>query len=297
MKSESGGSGSNPVSRRESIQSALAGQVVAIPENRQLDVLSALFERRGAQVRRVPLLSITDNPDQDGVWRWLQRFVNEPPDLFVIYTGEGLRRLLAAAQLRDYTGAFTHALARVRKLIRGPKPARVLSGLGLEAEFTAAEATTSGIIETLQQENLIHGRIAIQTYGAEPVPDLEQFLRSFELNVDWVAPYIYGGESEESLVSDFIRQLAAKQIDLLAFTSKSQITRLREVADKHGLSESLERGLGHTLLAAVGPVVAGQLQELGHTAAIMPSKKYFMKPMVRAAEQYFQKNGNGMISG
>lgn len=275
------------------IQSTLAEQVVAIPENRQLDVLSALFERRGAQVRRVPLLSIADNPDQDGVWRWLQRFVNDPPDLFVIYTGEGLRRLLAAAQRQGYTDAFTDALARVSKLIRGPKPARVLSSLGLEAEFTAAEATTNGIIETLQREDLSSGRLAVQTYGADPVPELERFLQSFELNVDWVAPYIYGGESEESIVCDFIRQLAAEQIDLLAFTSKSQVMRLVEVADKHQLSGSLEQGLRHTLLAAVGPIVAAQLQELGHAAAIMPSKKYFMKPMVRAAEHYFQKAATG----
>ena len=80
------------------LSSPLQAKVIAVPESRQLDVLAALFERRGARVIRVPLVSIHDTPDQAPVIRWLRQFIAEPPNYFIIMTGEGLRRLLAAAR-------------------------------------------------------------------------------------------------------------------------------------------------------------------------------------------------------
>lgn len=269
--------------------SPLQQRVVAIPENRQLDVLAALFERRQAQVLRIPLLSIADNPDQQAVMGWLDAFLGKPPDLFIIYTGEGLRRLLAAAERSGKRDDFVRQLAKVQKLIRGPKPARVLADLGLTADFTAAVATTEGVIETLKGQNLLQGQIAIQTYGGEPVPELQAFLDTYPgLTLDWVAPYVYGDQSSDDRVGQFIGELDQGQVDLLAFTSKAQVDRLQQVAQALGCSAQLQSGLGKTTIAAVGPVVAARLAELGHPPEIMPEQKFFMKPLVRAVERHFQ---------
>ena len=45
---------------------------------------------------------------------------------------------------------------------------------------------------------------------------------------------------------------------------------------------ALRAGLGHTAIAAVGPVVAGELQRQGLSVAIMPQETFFMKPLVSA---------------
>lgn len=74
------------------LASPLKDKVIALPESRQLDVLSALCERRQAKVLRVPLVSINDSPQQELVLKWLQAFIAEPPDYFIVLTGEGLRK-------------------------------------------------------------------------------------------------------------------------------------------------------------------------------------------------------------
>ena len=75
------------------------GRRIALPETRQLDVLAGLFERRGAEVVRCPLVSIHDAPDQEPIRQWLERFLGEtPPGDLVLLTGEGVKRLHAAAE-------------------------------------------------------------------------------------------------------------------------------------------------------------------------------------------------------
>jgi uroporphyrinogen-III synthase len=44
----------------------------------------------------------------------------------------------------------------------------------------------------------------------------------------------------------------------------------------------LQRALGVTAIAAVGPVVTGALQRRGVDVAITPEGSYFMKPLVSA---------------
>src|SRR5690606_16569630 len=104
----------------EELESGLEGQVVAVPESRQLDILSDLLQRRGAQVLRVPLVSILDAPDPVPVERWLREFIAEPHDHFIILTGEGLRRLQGFAERAGILSDYTAALAKVHKICRGP---------------------------------------------------------------------------------------------------------------------------------------------------------------------------------
>ena len=78
--------------------------------------------------------------------------------------------------------------------------------------------------------------------------------------------------------------MAAGEIDLIAFTSKPQVRRLFKVAQNSGLELKLENGMAKTTVAAVGPVVKEVLQSYGCEVSVMPSKSYFMKPLVRAVE-------------
>ncbi|MGE4657528.1 MAG: uroporphyrinogen-III synthase, partial [Gammaproteobacteria bacterium] len=71
----------------------LQNRTVALPENRQLDVLARLLEKRGATVVRCPLIAILDAPDEKPVLAWIRRMIKAPFDLFIIYTGEGIYRL------------------------------------------------------------------------------------------------------------------------------------------------------------------------------------------------------------
>ena len=130
------------VERREtSIAAAaaeLAGKTIAVPETRELDVLAQLFEQRGARVIRCPLVAILDAPDPTPIEAWLRRFVAGTCDDLILFTGEGLRRLLRLAERIEVQNAFLEALGRVRKITRRPKPVRALR-IALAADLQAVE--------------------------------------------------------------------------------------------------------------------------------------------------------------
>jgi uroporphyrinogen-III synthase len=263
------------------VEQAFAGRSVAVPETRQLDVLADLLEARGADVVRCPLVAIKDSPDADAVTAWLARFVAEPPALLVIYTGEGLERLLGFAERVGIRDEFAAALARTRKLSRGPKPKRALRRLALTPEIEASAPTTAGIIATLDGLEFDDGRIAVQRYGAEPIPELEQYLAARGAHADWVSPYVYASAADDAEVVALIERLERGGVDAIAFTSKAQIERLMAVARERGLLDALEHGLKRTYVAAVGPVAAEALAAVGVTVDAMPTGSYFMKPLVR----------------
>ena len=273
---------------KELLNSPLAGHVIALPESRQLDVLAELFERRQATVVRVPLVAIHDCPDQAGIVAWLEAFIANPPQLFIVLTGEGLRRLRATALRNGMEGDFIDALRRVDVLSRGPKPARVLREMQLPAPLLAAAPTTDGVIETLAGKGVNGQRIAVQLYGEDPNSKLMDFLATQSpAEVSSVAPYVYADESDTRQVIDLIDHMARGEIEMIAFTSKPQVHRLLNVAKRHERSELLQQAMNRVLIAAVGPVVKQELELAGFSVAVMPESSFFMKPLVRAAEQAF----------
>lgn len=259
---------------------ALRGQVVAVPETRQLDILVELLTNRGATVRRVPLVSILDAPDQKPIATWLANFIATPPDYFIILTGEGLRRLHGAAQRADCAAAFVEALRKVCKICRGPKPGRALKEIDLKPDMLGKAPTTPGIIEALDELKLEGKRVAVQLYGEEPNRLLMDYLQSRSAVGIPVAPYIYAPRADEDKILELIEALASGEITMMTFTSQPQYSRLLEVAKRHGREARLQEGLAKVSVAAVGPVVGDQLRDAGVNVAVMPESLFFMKPMV-----------------
>jgi uroporphyrinogen-III synthase len=258
----------------------LAGKTIAVAETRELDVLAQLFEQRGATVIRCPLIAIFDAPDPTPIEAWLRRFVAGACDDLVLFTGEGLRRLLRFAERIELQDAFAKALGRVRKITRGPKPVRALREIGLAADLQAVEPTTKGIIDTLAAFNLTGRTVGIQLYGDEPNVPLMNFLAGAGADVDPVAPYVYASNADDERVADLIGRIAAGAVDVIAFTSASQVCRLWDVAHKRGMEAPLRTGLAHAVVAAVGPVTAATATRFGMNPAIVPNRVHSMKPLV-----------------
>jgi uroporphyrinogen-III synthase len=262
------------------IEKPLNGRTIAIPETRELDLFATMLETRGASTVRCPLVAILDTPDQERVVTWLQRLVAGEFDDLVLLTGEGLRRLLDTADKAGMMQAVIAALEKTRKITRGPKPARALRDVGLRHDIAAETPTTDGIIATLSRLELKGHKIGVQLYGTEPNLKLIDFIRQAGAEALPVAPYIYANKSDDNRVIDLIHQLATGKIDVIAFTSTQQITRLYDIAKSNRLEEDLNQGWSNTKVAAVGPIVADTLQRLGVHVDMMPEESYFMKPLV-----------------
>ncbi|HEU4655155.1 MAG TPA: uroporphyrinogen-III synthase [Steroidobacteraceae bacterium] len=266
---------------------SLIGRTIAIPETRELDVFSSMLERRGATVVRCPLVAILDAPDPEPVLNWIRAFNTDAFTDLILLTGEGLRRLLSCIERNEPSlrEPFIAALARVRKITRGPKPARVLRELGLKADLAGDAPTTDGVISALTKEPLQGKRFGVQLYGSEPNTKLIEFLNRAGATVSTVAPYIYADKAADEAVSDLLQRMAGGEIDAIAFTSTPQVERIFAV----GPEDLVRRALSQTQVAAIGPVVAEALAGHQIHADLMPRESFFMKPLTTAMEEAFGK--------
>lgn len=267
----------------------LAGRVIAIPETREAEVFAAMLERRGASVIRCPMVAIRDAHDPAPVLQWSRSLAQGDCDDLILLTGEGLRRIVACIERHEPSlkGEFVQSLGRVRKITRGPKPARALRELGLKPDIAAAVPTTGGVIASLRTQPLEGHRVGLQLYGTDPNRPLVEFLRGAGATVLAVAPYVYADAADDHAVLNLLNRLQAGEVDAIAFTSTPQVERLFAIAS----AETVAAALARTVVAAVGPVVADTLRRHGIQARLMPEESFFLKPLASALEEAFASSG------
>lgn len=254
---------------------------IAVPESRELDLFVDMLERHGAIAVRCPLVSIHDVEDAAPVQAWLERLVEGRHDSLVLYTGEGLSRLLGFAQRSGIEADVIDSLRRARKIVRGPKPAKVLRGIGLTPDVMAEVPTTAGLISTLSTLDLSGSCVGVLLYpGGEHL--LDTFLKKANAKVDPILSYRYASKQEDERVAGLIDNLITGAIELIAFTSTAQVRRLQDVARRLGKTDELNAAMRRALIAAVGPVTAQAVEGAGWPVAAMPKGSFHLKPMVVA---------------
>jgi len=265
----------------------LSHRRIALAECREVDLLAEMLEKEGAEVMRCPLVAIQDTPDAATVNAWMDRAIARPFDVLILYTGEGVRRLLGFAERSGKKAELVAAFGTMKKLTRGPKPVKALREAGLLPELTAEAPTTEGVIATLEKQDLRGKRIGVQLYGQAPNAKLMDYLASRGAEVDAVAPYVYASEVDDKRVTDLIADMAAGKVAAIAITSSPQVKRLHEVADKAGLSAQLKDGWARTKVASIGPVATEELSHYGIVPDAVPERVFSLKPFVRAIASLF----------
>ena len=273
----------------------LQGKTIAVPEMRELEVFSALLERRGAKVLRCPLVTIYDSPHSAQVLAFAVKLAEGGFDDFVLITGEGLTRIMSCIDRYEpaLRPRFVEGLRNLRTITRGPKPARALRALGLKPQIEATEPTTDGVIRSLSAEPMEGRRMAVQLYGNDPNLTLMRFLRDRKAVITTVAPYVYGNAADDATVHSLLERMAAGEVDAIAFTSKLQIERL---VTQHP-APLVRRALTRTKIAAVGPIVAEAIRAAGFEVASSPEHSWFMKPLVVALSEQLGAKKEKDLSG
>jgi uroporphyrinogen-III synthase len=265
---------------------SIAGRQIALAEGRQLEDLAALLEREGANSLRYPMLSILDPSDDAPALAWLRELIDGQFDWVVLFTGEGVRRLLACAERHELRDAVVAALGKARTVTRGPKPNRALAEIGLKSTRSAGIPTTDGVIASLKNEDLAGRSVGVQLYR-EDNPAFLEFLKSKGALAKTVLPYVYAPASDAERVLDLVQRLEDKAVDALVFTSAPQVERLFDVATEAKREKSLRAGLAATKVAAVGPVVAEALRGCRVRVDICPEQGWVMKNLVQQIKKAF----------
>lgn len=274
-----------------SMAEMLSGRRIVVPETRELGQLVRMLEECGAEAVPCPMITIRDVPDPEPVEAWLRCFADGACDDLVLMTGEGLRRLLGFARRLNLEPAFLVALGATRKITRGPKPVRALREIGLATDVPADKPTTEGIIAAMGRHDLSGRRVGVQLYPDNANERLLKFLKGAGAEPDPVLPYVYASEADDERVIAVIAEMAAGRVDAIAFTSAPQVRRFRDVARASGREAELLQGFERIAVAAVGPIVAAELEALGVQVNIMPrDNTFFMKPLVRELAAALKKD-------
>ena len=189
-------------------------------------------------------------------------------DLVILMTGVGTRALIATIeQVRGSRDSFIDALRRSRIVARGPKPVAALREFQVPMWATAPEPNTwREILSTLDSrssELSLQGlRVAVQEYGVSN-PDLLAGLRERGAVVTAVPVYQWALPEDLEPLRAACRTLSEGKIDVILFTTATQVVHLLSVAESLGLGRAIIDGIKKAVVASVGPTTSEELRERG----------------------------------
>ena len=270
----------SPAAPKIPSKGALSGRTIAIAESREAHLLTRMLVEKGAAVIGYPLVRIVDAPDPAPVEAFVRELCQGKLDALVLFTGEGVRRLVAVAKSLRMEEQAIAALRGIWTTTRGPKPARALRELGVLPTVPTEQPTTEGVIEALQTREWKEARVGVQLCGDTPNDRVTSFLAQAGAEAVAVAPYAYAPGIDDEKVVQLVRNMASGTVDVAVFTCSVQVDRLFDAAKALGIDDTLRRGLRRTQVAALGPVVANAVRDRGCGVDIVPRRSFFMRSLL-----------------
>jgi uroporphyrinogen-III synthase len=240
----------------------LHGRRVIAFESRRAAEMAELIRRQGGEPLVVPSLREVPLSEHGALCDYVRRVDAGEIDVVILMTGVGLRTLadiVAGEWPRDRLAA---ALQRAALVARGPKPVAALRELGLQADVTAREPNTwREVLAALDAHLPVAGkRVAIQEYGVTN-PQLIDGLTARGAVVLRVPIYRWTLPDDVGPLRDAIRAVCERRIDVVLFTSATQVYHLFQVAGAD--ADALRASFQTVLIASIGPICSEALREHG----------------------------------
>ena len=260
-----------------------AGLRVLSLESRRAEAMEQAIRYHGGlpfvapSVKEIPLEEHAD------IYRWAERLFAGEFEVVVLMTGAGLSFLRDMLAARYAPEALPRALAKVTTVCRGPKPAAVLHEMGLTAGVMVPEPNTwQEIVDAVAARP--ERRIAVQEYGREN-PEMVAALQALRREVSAISIYRWTLPDDQRPLEEAVRRIAARESDVVLFTTSIQLTHLLEVAGSMGCADEVREALARDLvIASVGPVMNTTLAEHNLAPDIVPPHPK-MPLLVRSAAE------------
>jgi uroporphyrinogen-III synthase len=208
-----------------------------------------------------PALAEIPDVDPAHIHELIRDWNSTPPETFIFQTGAGARALFAATDLLGLTGVLLPILDAAQVIVRGPKPAMVLRSRKVRIDRAASDPfTTHEVLVEMHDIPLRGERVVVQRYG-ETNRELQAALESAGAEVTEIVTYRWALPEDTAPLLRLIDALGRDEIDLVAFTSASQVANLFAVTQYGGKEVSLKQSLGRTLVASIGPVCSAALRK------------------------------------
>ena len=277
---------------RPALSAALDGCTVVIAVDRRSLELAAALERHGATVRHAPALTIVPHIDDDALIAATRELVAHPPEIVVASTGVGFRGWMEAADEAGMLDELHAALSGAQIVARGPKARGAIQQAGLTADWVAESETSAELGEYLLAEGVTGRRIAVQHHGSG-ADGLDELFEQAGADVVSLTVYRWGPPPDAAAVSRSVVATAQGEVDAVLFTSAPGAAEWLAAAAREGVLDDIAdlAGSGRVLMAAVGPITAAPLVDVGITPLI--AERGRLGSLVRAVVTHF---GGGHVA-
>ncbi len=262
------------------------GCTILLPVDRRSGELSAALERHGAEVRLAPALTIVPHIDDEALIARSRELIANPPDIVVITTGVGFRGWIEAVDEAGLLEAFLAAIRCAQLVARGPKARGAIQQAGLAADWVAESETAAELQEFLLAEGVAGKRIAVQHHGSGS-DGLDEAFEAAGADVLSLTVYRWGPPPDPGVVRRSVRAAAVGEFDAILFTSAPGAEKWlgdAEVLQVLPAIRQQERS-GRLLMAAVGPITAEPLRDVGFTPLVPDRGR--LGALVRAVVTHF----------
>ena len=259
--------------------------VVCTFESRRAEEMCSLISRQGClplsapSMREIP---IEHNPEAIEI---IHGFLAQKFDAIILLTGVGTEALFDVARSQELYDQLIEVLAKTPIIVRGPKPAAVLSKVGLKSVVRAPEPNTWRELLTAIDDakfELNGKRVVVQEYGL-PNTRLYNELQNRGVTVTACPVYRWALPEKTEPLESAIRQTADGKVDAVLFTSANQVSSVLTVAERIGVLDHFRAATsGRTLVVSIGPTCSEALIDNGfdvHAEASPPK----MGQLARAA--------------
>jgi uroporphyrinogen-III synthase len=271
----------------------LEGFRIAVTSDRRSEDLVDAFRRRGADVLHAPAVRIAPIDEDEVLVADTRAVIESRPDVVIVTTAYGFRRWIEGADAAGLGEDLADVLDAARIIVRGPKARGAVRAAGHVDDGIAEDERTASTVTLALAAGVDGRRVAVQLHGHEDVEQLER-LRAAGAVVLTVAPYRWVRPTDESRLGRLIQAVAAREVDVVTFTSAPAVDGLVSAAAQLGMDGVLVDAMrcGVTA-AAVGPVTAAPLHDLGITP-IVP-ERFRMGALIRTVVEHLTVNGIAQV--
>jgi uroporphyrinogen-III synthase len=267
-------------------------------EARMAGPMAGLIAKHGGTPVEAPALREVPLGGNPVINAFADRLLAGTFDLVLFETGVGVRYLASAIESRIERAAWLGALAGVKVVARGPKPASALRELGVRIDLQVPEPNTwRETLAALDARLPVSGlRVAVQEYG-EPIPELIAGLEKRGATVAPVPAYRWDLPEDLGPLRRAIAEIAGGSIGAVLFTSAQQVVHLLQVAEEEGLEVELRMALAtRTVVGSVGPTTSERLRSCGLPVDVEPEHPK-MGPLVAAVAAAWRAIGKASALG
>ncbi len=248
----------------------MKNKTIAILENRAGEQLADLVRKYGGTPFSAPALAEIPDIDFTLITSLINDWQENAPEVFIFQTGVGVKALFSATDTLGLTDQFKQILESSIVVVRGIKPSSALRPYKVRIDATAGDPFTTTEVLTELDKYMIKGkRVAVQRYGDTNF-ELQQALEARDAVVTEIATYRWSLPADTQPLVDLMDALDVGKVDMVCFTSASQVYNFFTVAESLGRHQALQAALNKSMVASIGPVCTVALNKFGIKVDVEP---------------------------